>query len=358
MRAELIPASSRRWTQILDVTRHDFYHLPAYAEMSAASDGGAAVAAVVDDAAGTVLLPLVLRPTPGGRRDATSPYGYPGPLTTAEVGPEFLSAALWAVVGLLRDEGLVSLFVRLHPILNPTPPVATESIDVVRGGDTVSIDLTLPLDELWRLTRGNHKVQINRARRNGRDAVLDEGWTRYREFKQLYRATMERVAATPYYFFDDRYFDALRDALGERLGLWVVDVNGRLATAALFVETCGIVQYHLSGTDPAFAREGLMKLVVDAVRTWARARGDTDLHLGGGVGSAADSLLQFKLGFSRRRCAFHTVRVVIDEAEYDRLVALSRSGTAKSDGSPPASAGGDDGFFPAYRASRDSAWRG
>jgi hypothetical protein len=129
---------------------------------------------------------------------------------------------------------------------------------------------------------------------------------------------MTRVSATPFYFFEEGYFDGLRDALGEHLRLWVVQIDGAVAVAALFVETCGIVQYHLSGSDPAFASEGLMKLIVHAVRSWAKERGDTELHLGGGVGSAADSLLQFKAGFSPRRHPFHTLRVVVDQGEYAR----------------------------------------
>jgi RimJ/RimL family protein N-acetyltransferase len=352
MRTELLGVDAPKWRTYLADTRHDFYHLPEYVALSALHEGGEPAAVHVSRGGAAMLLPFVVRPIPGGGYDATSPYGYPGPLVSGTDDPTFLRDALIAALPSLASEGIVSLFLRLHPLLNATPPEGVGQL--VRGGDTISIDLTLSAPELWRQTRANHRLQINRALRAGREPVLDEAWVHFDAFKRLYRTTMTRVAATPYYFFDEAYFDGLRAALGDRLRLWIVEVDGVVATAALFVETCGILQYHLSGSDPAFAREGLMKLIVHFVRSWGKERGDTDLHLGGGVGSAADSLLQFKLGFSPRRHPFDTLRIVVDEGEYARLVRLyerelvqvRRSGTAE-----PAAPG--QNFFPAYRKPSD-----
>jgi hypothetical protein len=43
-----------------------------------------------------MLLPLVIRGIPGGGFDATSPYGYPGPVGTGTDDPAFLRVALVA----------------------------------------------------------------------------------------------------------------------------------------------------------------------------------------------------------------------------------------------------------------------
>lgn len=337
MRAELIATDDPRWSSFIRGTSHDFYHLPSYVSLSARQDGAEASALLVTDGQRSMLLPLLLRAIPGSRLDATSPYGYPGPLVSGTDQPEFMNDALGTGLEMLRSSGFVSLFVRLHPILNSVPPQT--SGQVVRHGSTVSIDLTAPADLLWRQMRGNHRRDISRSLDAGRRAYFDDTWSHSETFKRLYRSTMDRVSAQAHYFYADEYFDQLRSALGGSLKLCVVEADGAIIGAGLFVETCGTVQYHLSGTDSDFMHEQPTKLMFHFVREWAQDRGDTRLHLGGGVGGADDSLYRFKAGFSSDRHGFHTLRAVLDDEEYGRLVALR--------GDTPIA----HGFFPSYRRS-------
>ena len=344
MKTELLDADDPAWAALLSDAQHDFYHLPGYASVCAAQEEGEAKAILVTDGGRSMLLPLVLRPITRGGRDATSPYGYPGPVVRGSADASFVADALASGLSFLASEGVVSLFVRLHPILNcALPEVAGE---IVHHGDTVDIDLTLPEEELWKQTRPNHRTQINRAMRAGRVAAFDDKWTRFDAFKRLYSMTMSHVSASSYYFFDEGYFDDLRDALGDRIHLCVVGADQSIAVAGLFVETDGIVQYHLSGSDPAFAREGLTKLMFHHVRSWAKARGNRHFHLGGGVGGADDPLLHFKAGFSPLRRPFHTLRAILDEREYARHVQAHAAEIGSSLSA---------GFFPAYRAPRSGA---
>jgi lipid II:glycine glycyltransferase (peptidoglycan interpeptide bridge formation enzyme) len=210
----------------------------------------------------------------------------------------------------------------------------------VRHGETVSIDLTLPIEELWAQTRLTYRREITRALGLGYVARMDEDWRHLESFRHLYRATMDRHSADPFYFFEDAYFDDLRDALGESLHLCVVEKDGAIAAAGLFVETDGIVQYHLSGTDDAFRMVQPTKLMIHFVRGWAKDRGNLVLHLGGGVGGDSDSLLFFKSGFSSLRHTFATLRIVIDEGEYGRLLEAR---------DPLIDPAVRSGYFPLYR---------
>jgi lipid II:glycine glycyltransferase (peptidoglycan interpeptide bridge formation enzyme) len=158
---------------------------------------------------------------------------------------------------------------------------------------------------------------------------------------------MERRGADAYYLFDDGYFQALEEALGDRLHIATVDIEGEIAASALFAETDGIVEMHLSAHDRRFDRHAPKKLLYHGVRSWAKARGSRWLHLGGGRGSTADSLLEFKAGFSPIRQPFHTLRVVIDPDRHAELVRAT---------DPGADPGDVSGFFPPYRAAdRDEA---
>lgn len=338
MRARLLEVDSGAWTSFLADVRHDFYHLPAYVALCATQERGEPLALLVSERGQHMLLPIIIRQIAEGGSDAMSPYGYPGPLASGTDHDGFMQAALAKGIRMLESRGIVSLFVRLHPLLNRA---TFDTVgEVVVGGEVVSIDLTLPPDTLWRQTRPGHRTQISQAIRAGREAIFDDSWSYYSAFKGLYRATMTRVSASPYYFFDDAYFDGLRVALGDRLRLCVAVIDGALAAGALFVETCGLVQFHLSGSNPAFAREGLTKLLIHHVRSWAKDRGDLELHLGGGVGAAEDSLFRFKAGFSPARYPYRTLRVIVNEANYSRLIQSRAPGAVMAPGR---------GFFPAYR---------
>jgi len=339
MEATLLDVGAPEWEAVLRTARHDFYHLPAYVALCAAQEQARPCALWVSAADRSMLLPLLIRGIPGGGFDAASPYGYPGPIGCGSDDPAFLQMALSAGLEVLRDAGLVSAFIRLHPLLNPAPPDGVGTLVV--HGDTVSVDLALTNEEHWAQTRHNHRRDINRALRLGYVARMDDEWTHLATFKQLYRETMERRSARAFYFFEDDYFDGLRDALGERLHLCVVEKAGAIAAAGLYVETDGIVQYHLSGTSDEFRDARPLKLMMHFVRGWAKDRENRVLNLGGGVGGADDSLLQFKIGFSPLRRSFATLRLVVDEEEYARLVAAR---------DPHLDPDVRTGFFPQYRS--------
>jgi hypothetical protein len=338
VKVDLLPPGAPAWDEVLRRVEHDFYHLPAYVATAAKGERGEPWAIHVEDGARRLLLPIVVRPIADGLRDATSPYGYPGPLVVGSHG-DFAREALLAARERLARDRIVTLFVRGHPILGP--PLPTEVGTVVDHGPTVSIDLRLSAEELWRQTRSTCRHDIARALRAGHRVFLDERFEHLPVFVAMYRATMERVAAAPHYRFPDSHFADLREALGRRLRLCVVEIGGDVAAAGLFVETCGLVQYYLSGTEARFSREGPAKLMLHFMRTWAREHGDGRLHLGGGVGGAEDSLFAFKAGFSPERHRFRTLRVVADEPAYRALVRARDPSWDPCD---------RRGFFPLYRS--------
>jgi hypothetical protein len=338
MRAELVSVSDPRWSSILGRVRHDAYHLPGYVGLSAVQDGGEPAALIVEGDGASLLLPMVIRPIKEGGRDAISPYGYPGPLVVGTDDSAFLDEALAAGIETLRSAKIVSLFVRLHPILNPTPPRVIGTL--VEHGATVSIDLTLPEHELWKQMRHNHRRDVKRARSRGFNGIVDVAWSNLAGLKRLYRTTMDRRTAAAFYYFGDGYFDNFRNALGDHAHLLAAQVGDDIAAIGLFMEVDGTVEYHLSGSDERYAHWQPTKVMLEFATRWAKARGNQRLHLGGGVGGTDDSLFYFKLGFSPIRQPFRTLRVVLSESEYARLVAAH---------DPSADPGDLTGFFPAYR---------
>jgi hypothetical protein len=339
------------WDETLACTPHDVYHLAGYARASTADDHADIRGALVSDGARRLFVPLMVRPVPGDLGggydvfDAVSPYGYPGPIFSQvndEERREFVDAAVSLLVDNLRRSGIVATFVRLHPLLGVTACDLEGKGALVHHGETVVVDLDQTEEELWRQTRSGHRNEINKSLRLGHVAEMDDSWQHLDNFIDIYRETMQRVGASEGYFFSEAYFRKLRDALSDHLHLGIVRVGDEIAAASLFTETGGIVQYHLSGTREAHLRAQPTKLLLHFARTWAKARGNRWMHLGGGLGGGKDSLFAFKAGFSKMSVPFHTWRVIADPAAYQRLVTAweQRHGVV---------ADRPDGFFPAYR---------
>jgi hypothetical protein len=346
-----IDPDSPRWSEALGATRHDFYHLPSYARLAGRNEGGEAMAFVAEEGGQRLLVPLVVRPVPvgvmggGGLLDATCPYpryGYPGPLIDpgTEGGDQirFLDRAIGILLQQLRKRNIVSLFLRLHPILAlPLEPLARAG-HLCQHGETVSVDLTISEEDNQKQIWSGHRYDIRRAERMGICARIDQEWREIEAFLGLYYQTMRRVGADQAFYYPHDYFSDLRRALDGRLHLCVVEFGGRIISAGLFAETSGIVQYHLSGSDEEFLAYSPVKTMLDFVRRWAKGRGNRVLHLGGGL----SSLFAFKAGFSRARHPSYTWRAVTDEPAYR---ALSERWELCSG----MRADGIDGFFPAYR---------
>jgi lipid II:glycine glycyltransferase (peptidoglycan interpeptide bridge formation enzyme) len=248
-----------------------------------------------------------------------------------------------------RDAGLISAFIRCHPLLPlDGEDAAWPGANRVHHGETVYVDLTHSPAVLWRNMRENHRSQIRRLIRSGFRIAFDE-WQYNQAFNELYAETMNRRGADPFYLFPAEYFRELRAALNDRLHLCcVLSPEGSVAAAGLFTEVDGIVEYHLGCSSSEHLPKAPSKLMFHGALKWAAERGNRLFHLGGGTGCAADSLFAFKAGFSPLRASFDTYRVVLDPEKYNRLVNMADTMQARTAGS---------NFFPGYRCGLASSTR-
>ena len=327
------------WQRVIQrAVQHDFYFLPSYHALAEQRGEGSALLVVHEQAGYTLSLPLLLRPVdendPHGWQDATSVYGYAGPLASHAHVPEAIVRGFHGTIAAaLAERRVIAAFSRLHPLISQGELLS--AIGEFRPyGHTVAVDLTLSAESQWAQFAPSSRGRINRLRREGILCLRDEEKKNLPEFVEIYHETMRRVNAHRSYFFDASYFAALADGLGDKLHLFVATSHGRIAAGGVFTICDGIVQYHLGGTRDEFLKLSPNRLIFDTARLWAHANGAHTLHLGGGVGSQEDSLFKFKAGFSHRRHRFSTWRWIIVPEIYRELC-----------GSEPISTD----FFPAYR---------
>ena len=206
MHASLLSVQSPEWTDVLRGMQHDVYHLARYAELCARMENGQAQAFVASEGDCTMFVPLIIRQVPqslcGGQNiyDATVPYGYPGPLVsgdrrTLNENGSFVDRALEALMSCLRQQSVVSAFLRLHPLLSADAEALSRFGSLVQSGETVAVDLTLSEDALWRQMRSNHRRDVTKSLARGEIADVDQTWSSLRMFVQAYRETMARVGA-------------------------------------------------------------------------------------------------------------------------------------------------------------------
>jgi hypothetical protein len=341
-----------RWTQVIQrCGNYDVYHLPEYHRLAEEQERVEAVLFVCEVDAVTLAVPLLLRDIEGlpgisssAYRDATSVYGYPGPISNLQHPPEpVLRAFAHALQTYFESEGIVAAFSRLNPLYDQEAYLAQSGGLVRAMGPTVAIDLSLPPDEQRRQYRTNHKRDIKRAQREGVVCLHDRNWTHLDTFVDIYYDTMSRTNAADYYFFDRSYFARLRELLGDKLHL-LVALKDQVVVSGLLVTCCNsIIQYHLGGTDRRYLDLASSKLLFDTVRSWGNEMDARIFHLGGGAGARRDGLFHFKAGFSRLEYQFKVWQMVVNEAVYRELVRQREFGSESGE----LEAAGD--YFPAYR---------
>ncbi len=282
--------------------------------------------------------PLLVRRIQGSaRRDAISPYGYPGLATATETagspGASAAAAAFPLDPGAIdfSDTGLVTIFIR-HALGREVPLA-----DATPRNICLLSDPALP-----RKSRMSDRQQIRRNLKRGYTLETVPGVHADEQqrsgFFTAYTETMGRTAAAERYFFPRQYFDTILAADGT----WLVlarDGEGRIAAASIAARSDGLLHYYLSGTADSNLRDSPMKNVVEEMIGFAAGM-ELPVSFGGGL-TPGDALETFKRGFANREERWFTSEIICDPAAAAELDADRKSRT----GTDP-----DPGFFPAYRA--------
>lgn len=340
---QLATSDGERWDELVDAApTPDVYFRPGYCRAYEAAGEGQAVAVRTDGA----LFPLLLRALPFGQDgfDAVTPYGYGGLLPLVR-DASVLGSDPVSDLRQLRDwcvtEGVVSVLIRLHPLLGKFAHLGEEDgVSIREHGPTTAVDLSRVEDgQLDGMAKGR-KGDLNLARRE-----LEVSWDADEEaleqFRMVYDETMIRIGAGASYLLPREYYRTLVDGLGESLGVALARRGDEVVGGSLFLadRSGRFAHYHLSGTTDAGRKLKAGTLLVHEGAVWAAERGCELLHLGGGT-RGADSLYSFKRSFGGDEHTYSFATIVADESRYEELVARRAE-----EPEPPR-----PDFFPAYRA--------
>ena len=334
--SDLVEIDAPVWDELLErLGCADVYLLRGYVESARVLEGGRPVLLHLSDAGGDVVFPLLVRELPSeGGLDATTPYGYGGPVATGADPP---TPRFWELYGdWCRTVGVVTTFIRFHPLF-ANQRDAARAVHIEPLGRTVGWQLQVP--DLFGGMHPAHRRACRRATRTGVSVSMREAPDDLTAFAALYEMTMRRVGAADFYLFGEPYWDALV-RLGERLVVFEAEEGGEVLASALCFATLPWLHYHLGATADRGRELGASNLLFYEAASWARERGYERFHLGGGVGAREDSLFTFKRRFDP---AGDLLEFAVGKAVHDPDTYRALASRASDD---------LDGFFPAYRGSR------
>ncbi|MCW5515612.1 GNAT family N-acetyltransferase [Muriicola sp. Z0-33] len=326
------------WESVLkEFDTFDFYHTYDYHNISKA-EGEIPELLVYRQDECLIALPLLVRRVFDTKYfDATSVYGYAGPLSK-NLGEDFDNSAFHTYFdNYLRSQNIISVFSRLNPYIDGQEAVLKNIGKFRTIQNIVNIDLTLSLDEQRSQYRRDTRSRVNKARRLFR-VVKATTPEEIEAFISIYTETMEKLNASESYFFDKSYFFEFLECEDFKTDILLAVhlETGDIGAATMFVKTNNIIQYHLSGTKSEYFKLAPSRLLLDEMRLQGTEQGYTFFNLGGGYQSPEDALFAFKSSFSNNLKTWNVWTYIADQQVYDELAKEVDVA--------------DEEFFPKYRA--------
>lgn len=288
---------------------------------------------------GSVRHQFIKRPIDSQWFDLVTPYGYGGPLILDVTEKEKLIPAFEKDFRqYCTDNRIVSEFIRFHPFVNNgvdfAPIYGSERIR-----HTVGTNLKDYADPVAEEFSKSCRKSIRQALNKGVTFQVTAAPESLDGFTKVYYDTMDRNAASEYYYFDHAYFDGCLQYFKNNILLVEALFEDRVIAAGLYFVYDGIVHIHLSGTYRDYLHLSPAYILRYAVTLWAKDHGCTMIHHGGGrSNSEDDALYKFKKQFGKNtQFDFYIGKKIWNKEIYDRLCQHNNISS-------------DVSFFPAYRS--------
>ena len=327
------------WQQTLnDIGHFDFYHTYDYHYLSKKNDEKAVLFKYTEEN-NVICFPLLIRNIKNSTFfDATSVYGYAGPIQK-NIDTNFNNEHFTEAINqYFAEENIISVFSRLNPFIKHQDIVLHAIGETKILGNIVNIDLTNNLKEQKNSFSKTTMRYINKCRKLC-DVKISNCPSDVDNFINLYYENMKRVNAKKDYYFSKEYFFKFINSTDYQTDIFFVihKETREIISAALMVKTNDVVQYHLSGTKANYLHLSPIRLIIDEMRINATKENKTFFNLGGGLGNMNDGIFRFKSSFSKDFKPFKVWKHIVNHNAYSRLV--------EEHATPEC----DPEFFPLYR---------
>ncbi len=327
------------WDKVLEeVGDFDCYHTYEYHSISKNFNEKAILVCYQKNGV-TIALPLLKRIVENTPYfDCTSVYGYAGPIFSGNTTNADFEAFQEGLEEYCSNEHIVSIFSRLNPYIEGQEKPLWNLGHVKTLGNIVTLDLTKRKEEQRLAFSRTTKRYINKARKF---CTIKKSSSKkdVDTFMELYYENMDRVNAEKQYYFDKTYFFNLLESNDFKTEFIyaVLEETNEIVSGIITIRSKKTIHYHLSGTRTKYLYLHPLRLLLDEVRIMASNDKFYSLNLGGGLGSKANDLFNYKSSFSKDVRKFKVWEYVVNKNVYSKLIR-------ENDGNP--------NIFPAYRSKK------
>jgi hypothetical protein len=272
--------------------------------------------------------------------DLLTPYGYGGFLPEGDNIAKSLKILDYEYSNYCHNYGIISEFVRFHPILQNSSKM-NGMYNVTTLGKTISIDLDLN-EQIWSDFSSENRNKIRKSQKNDVKIYWGQSQELYNQFIPLYNATMDKDNASAYYYFKNDFFDSILRDLKYNSMIFYAVYQDKIIAMSIMLFANNQMHYHLSASDREYQHLAPTNLLLYQAACWGCSNGFKTLHLGSGLGYKEDNLYKFKSAFNKNsNYTFEMGSKIFDKEKYDELVDMRRKDTGSDYNGP---------YFPLYRA--------
>ncbi|WP_313130760.1 lipid II:glycine glycyltransferase FemX [Anaerocolumna sp.] len=360
MRKEVLINQPEEWNRIVtSFHKYDVYYLSEYVKaFQIHGDGEPALFYYEDDGIKAVNV-FILRDIEADKRfknqipqgayfDITTPYGYGGFLIEGNITRDTVKRLEKEYTDYCINKGIISEFVRFHPLLSDY-----ETLEMLYHISKLGKTIVIPLnskEEIWNNLTSKNRNMVRKAVKSGVEIYWGRSKDLIKSFMPLYKATMDKDKAKPYYYFGEDFFHSILYDLKNQAVLFYAVYQKHIISMAVLLLTNGHMNYHLSASQKVYQHLAPTNLLLYEAACWGFDNGFKTFHLGGGLGSKEDSLYRFKSSFSRDSDYTFTIGTkIFDQEKYDQLIEIRKKEMQKSNHSDTTMLQSATDFFPLYR---------
>lgn len=311
------------WDNYLDLlpsTKQDIYFAEAYLNLY--KDDGISECFICQEDENIWLFPYIKKQIIYKNNiywDFESPYGYGGPISNCD-NNGFLRQAQNEFYSFLKNNGFIAGLIRFHPLLN-NHILLQNCATLFFNRYTVGVNLLLDIKKIWQeQMHSKLRNSIRNAQKAGFTFLVDTTFRFYDEFKNLYIETMKKNHAAEFYFFNNEYFELVKESFLGNSFLGHVLHGKEIISSAIFLYSNDYSHYHLSGNNSDYLHMNPNSFLLFKSIEYFKSINKKIFHLGGGADSSIDNTLyRFKGRFSKQRYDFYMGEIIFNQSIYDSI---------------------------------------
>jgi len=318
-----------KWLKYLEqipINQQDIYYTPGYYKVYQNYGDGEAICFIYQENQNLAIYPFFKNSINSlGYNldkeyfDIQGVYGYNGVIancTTYEFRMQFFNA----FEQYCTSNNIIAEFTRFNPLIK-NAEFSRNFMEIILDRNTVFLTLSETEKAIWdKSYSSKNRNMIRKALKNNISVIESDKSEDYSEFYSLYVETMRNVDSSEYLYFNEQYFHNLRQLLPKNHRLILAKHDDKTIGGMILLYSQNYAHYHLSCRKKEFGKHAINNLFLDYAIKLAKKDNKYNFHLGGGTTpEKEDSLLKFKLNFSREMCEFFIGKKIHNKDIYQQI---------------------------------------